>query len=325
METPTVQEEKLGVVLNDLYDMEQSNYQTLRIIQNIDQRIQSLGIKKNFKQINQNFFSFTKRKSTWQHRAYIAGTILGVLLPILYFFVISDASIEGIWDIVLLIVVMAFVGGVCTWGLTYLAKYADAAAYKMEQIKEKKDWKDNLQKQFAQRQVDLENDQRRVTYELEVREQLKKEKQEVEKVLQGGRNTIHEMYERAGIAGDYRNLIPMRYMASYYNLGISKKLDGTDGLYYLVRQELRADQFNASLQEISSKMDTLINVQSDIYRELVQIDHDVRNMTDELVDSIYSSASAVQAEIAKGTRISQYMSNQIEKQNSYLSTIANRW
>ena len=137
---------------------------------------------------------------------------------------------------------------------------------------------------------------------------------------------IQTMYDDAGIDSAYRKLIPIRYMFDYYKLGISRKLEGTDGLYYLVRQELRADQFNASLQDISSKMSTLIKGQSEVYRELCEANNRSAKMIGELINHVdnmssnmISEAVNIRGEIAKGTQVAAYTAKRMEAEISYLS------
>lgn len=69
-------------------------------------------------------------------------------------------------------------------------------------------------------------------------------------------------------------------MNKFIRLNISNHLEGTNGLYYLVRLELTADAFQYSLDEISQKLDQVIDRQHDIYNELCAVNTKIDRMVD---------------------------------------------
>ena len=69
-------------------------------------------------------------------------------------------------------------------------------------------------------------------------------------------------------------------------LGIAHQLGGANGLYYLVRQEMRGDRLQYSLDEISRKLDDIISNQHQIYYEIT----DMNNKCSQLISQAEKSA-----------------------------------
>lgn len=91
-------------------------------------------------------------------------------------------------------------------------------------------------------------------------------------------------------AGKDKDLIPIGYMHEFIRLGIATHLEGADGLYYLVRNELRADQFQCSIEEISCKLDTVIDKQREIYGVISDMNHRCDYLVEQTKKSIKLSA-----------------------------------
>ena len=119
---------------------------------------------------------------------------------------------------------------------------------------------------------------------------------------------LEKLYDAVGIDKDFRKLIPIGYMNDFARLGIATKLEGVDGLYYLVLQELRADCFQCTLNDISSKLDTLIDKQSMLYRAVVHIGAKV----DSLAESIERETMMVMNQIKSLDNVSEQLKNSNE-------------
>lgn len=115
---------------------------------------------------------------------------------------------------------------------------------------------------------------------------LKERKSEAERQLQN-------FYIQAGIDSRFRNIVAMGYMNEFINLGISRKLEGADGLYYLIMQELRWDQMQYTLEEISSKLDAVIDNQRLIHSDLKKMNRESKYMIDRVVRGVNNLNSNV--------------------------------
>lgn len=140
---------------------------------------------------------------------------------------------------------------------------------------------------------------------------LKERKSEAEHQLQN-------FYVQAGIDSRFRNIIAMGYMNEFINLGISRKLEGADGLYYLILQELRWDQMMLTMEEISAKLDEVIDNQRMLHMDLVEMNQKSSKMIGELMNGVQNLNANVNElksiEQYNGTRIRQ----ELEFQNFML-------
>lgn len=144
--------------------------------------------------------------------------------------------------------------------------------------------------------------------------------------------TIREQYDRTtdmlmsfydllNIDSKFRNIHPLGYMCEFINLGISNKLEGADGLYYLVLKELRYDQMQYSLYEISSKLDKIINNQRAIYSELCQINYTADQMHRAILTLVTEAQNQteLQKQINEKSEINNYILQRISSEQEYQS------
>ena len=139
---------------------------------------------------------------------------------------------------------------------------------------------------------------------------------------------LNELYDKVGIDAKYRNIVPIAYMNEFINLGISTKLEGADGLYYLTMKELRMDQMQYKLDTIITKLDSLIDKQHSIYFELMNINNKCDTMaiatarqTDALLNqnSLIKDQNALLSKIERDSEITRYNSERIAKEQEYQS------
>lgn len=108
--------------------------------------------------------------------------------------------------------------------------------------------------------IDLsrKNDRERIIALDEQKNNLLKRKAESESKLK-------EFYEKININEKFRGILPMSYMAEFIKLGIATKLEGADGLYYLVLKELKDTEFKYS---ITAKLDEAVQKEQSLHKEL---------------------------------------------------------
>ena len=321
-------EKELGEALNAIYDMEKERYQTMRLNNELYAKTRRLAIPKY---ITQPPAYSTKIAPGMLFMKLFGG--LGLVLGVVIYFKIIDAMDEPNLPAGLILLLVFGIGilwgGLFLCGSGFIGYKIDCALCDSAERKEREAWEAKNAPRFEAYRRAVIEDQNRVEREKQLVNRLEAERMSLRDLEEEESDTLAELYEKAGIGADYRKLIPMRYMANFFNLGVSRKLEGTDGLYYLVRQELRADQFNASLQEISAKMDTIISKQSEIYNELQAIERQnseiIREMDNGFAgvsSSISSSAAGTQKSIESS--VSRYVSSCVDRQNSYMM-LASHW
>ena len=148
---------------------------------------------------------------------------------------------------------------------------------------------------------------------------LAKEYNLLQAKLQESNTQLQKFYNIAGIDQTYRNIYPIGYMYELTRLGISNKLNGTDGLYYLVRQELRYDAFHYQLQEISNKLDVIIDQNKAIYSELKAINSKCDTLIEQSIRQMNQTDLMNRSidEIAKNSSIAAYNSDRCSKELEY--------
>ena len=137
--------------------------------------------------------------------------------------------------------------------------------------------------------------------------------------LKEAEEKLSSFYKIVEIDKRFCNLISMGYMNEFIHLGVSSKLDGTDGLYYLIMKELRMDQIQSTLDDISNKLDYLIDQQHGIYSELLEVNKKCDTMIDSVVraaDSVSNSNKKI-TEIANSTEIAAYNSERLSRELEY--------
>lgn len=171
----------------------------------------------------------------------------------------------------------------------------------------------------ANYQKALTADANRIKLENKQKELLQNQRRLIYQRMDEAAKKLRRFYAVCNIDGDYRNLVSVGYMHEFIRLGVSKQLYGVNGLYYLIRKELRADQLQHTLDEISYKLDTIIDNQSKVYTEIV----DMNNKCDRLCAATLRMAKDVAANksslkaIQENSEIAAYNTERIEAENRY--------
>ncbi len=146
---------------------------------------------------------------------------------------------------------------------------------------------------------------------------------------------LAKMYDAVGIDDDYRNIVPIAYMDKFVRLGIATKLEGADGLYYLIRKELQFEQMNQKLDVIIDKLDSIIDKQHDLYSELVALNSKCDNMISSSIrqtnailaqnkaiyqqNNLISNQNALMEKIQSDTQIAAYNSDRMAREQEYMN------
>ncbi|MBR3817310.1 MAG: hypothetical protein IKJ27_11365 [Clostridia bacterium] len=272
----------LKKAISILYDMELNNYCVNESIKTLDWRIGNLGYEKEIKKpiLDKEFLDLEIIKNI----AMIAG-VLGMAFGVYAAF---QMGLGGFTVLVLPLCIGIGFGMFALFG-AFIGLVVDIIRTIHRNSAIKKRYKAKL-KAYEQEIIDDDN---RVSFELEQREILVEKRNLLADRLYESQNMLADFYRRAGIDNKFRNLVAMGYMHEYISLGISNKLGGADGLYYLIMQELRWEQMQCTLDEISSKLDMIIDNQRQVYSDLKRMNRESIGMIDKLIDGIKNINSNV--------------------------------
>lgn len=303
-----------------LYDMELNNYMMTRNIQWIDYKISQLGKKK----------TFTKPEREYDNRLAIetvdpsvkVGMIVGGIIG-----VFSGLIWGASWsDIGLLSFICALIGAAILGFAFFLGGALIGLLVGL--IKGKMEIDDNNDKLYEEHkmvegmyELSVQLDEERVERELQEKDVLIAQKNALIARRKEAKARLSYFYDKMGIDENYRNLMPIAYMHEFIRLNISKKLEGVDGLYYLVSRELKADKMYLKLEEISSKFDTIIDNQHRLYGELTRINERCEQMIENACAAaeIAAENNSLLQEAVQNTEIAAYNSERIATENEYQS------
>ncbi len=296
-------ESNLRQAIDILYDMEINNYMMTRSIKEIDRKISGLGRIKNIAEPTLSE-PYTEVKA-WAGGGMFIGAGLGILIGLF------SSCGGGLGAGIINVLKLGFIGYVV--GIlsgTILGMVRKSA----ERSKDKKKYQEDL-REYSRK---IANDDRRVELENQQIAYLKKQKANLCIKLAQSNHLLKQFYNKVNIDETYRNLVPIGYMVEFMRLGIANKLEGADGLYYLVRRELRDDMLRRSLDEISSKLDVIIDNQSRLYQELKNTNKKVDKLIQTTIDNSRRMENSLN-KIEYNTGIAAYNSQRAAKEASYQS------
>ena len=287
--------------------MELNNYLMTRAMEALNKKYNKLGKKKTFNEPTQEKRSEMKIFDSLQMGLCIGGLIGGIIGLI-----VGIHARAGFLNIIKDIL-LYFVIGTVVVAILFIVK--EIIRVKWDADKKKQEY----EKAMKEYNKNLSNDANRVKTEKKQKDVVAKEYNLLKAKLEESKAQLQKFYNRAGIDATYRNIYPIGYMNELARLGVSNKLDGADGLYYLVRQELRYDSFNYQLQEISNKLDVIIDQNKAIYSELREINVKCDRMIDLSLQQMKQTDQLGKSidEIAQSSSIAAYNSNRCSKELEY--------
>ena len=294
-----------------LYNMELNNYFMTIAIQELNENINKLGKSKVISQPRRGITDVTMADTIPMFIVICA--IIGAIVGVIAGFNEQD---EGL----ILSILLALIDGVVF--LLGGAAAGAAIGFIYYLIKKGIDISERQQKySYAKNSYEhqLAEEPKRIAREKKQREILINQRNALINRKKEATIKLNQFYQIMRIDKQYRNIVPIGYMYEFMRLGISQKLEGADGLYYLVRQELRADQMQHTLEDISNKLDTIINNQHQLHKELVNLDYKCETLIREAKKSAELSAKNNQLlqEAVVNTSISAYNSQRIKQELKY--------
>lgn len=308
--------------LSILYDMELNDYMMSKTIDKLNYEINIRGYSRH----DIKAPVFAKARFEWSVFFMTLAACCGV--SAVYYaihYLITEETILG--KIMMFLfggpIVGIIIGAICG---VFVAPIVCAVVYFYKKSKYTREY----EKELSSYERIMDKDDARVQKELVQRDMFIEQRDMLIRKQNESRSRLNGFYNSLGIDRNYRNLIPIGYMYELCRLGVSNKLSGTDGLYYLVRKELRYDKLQYSLDEISSKLDTIISKQSDIYDEISSVNSKCDNLISQTKRSAELAAKNNQlvSNVVKNTSITNYQLQRTNAELEYQNTmkwITNRW
>lgn len=307
--------------IQTIYNMEQNIYLMQNVLNDLDGQISRLGKQEHFSEpekrtVYADFDNYIG-KSTG------ASVLIAFIISIINIFIklekagggalsgakfsaLGSGFVFGFWCFVIAIAIGLIIGSIITFAKK--SEQQDRAKRKYERA-----YKNYLEK--------IDNDTARVNVELaEKRILIAKRNMLKQKMSESGR-LLYDMYLKSEIDKNYWGIIPIGYMNEFLRLKITDHLGGTDGLYYLVKREIKTDRLQYTVDEINSKLDTIIDNQSRIYSDLL----DMKNKGDRLIREtvrkaeIESKNNRTLKKIECNTALDAYYSQQAQAELKYMN------
>lgn len=298
---------KLQQGISILYDLELNDYLMAKAIAKLDNEIASLGkakkINKPVKRTSKSGALFWVGTITTV--IAIIGGVVGAIRSFIgaegFFFkfiVAFGGAIEGA-------IIGAIIGLVIGIIFGVILKSASAS-----------DDERKFKNACECYEKDISADNLRVKNELRRKDFLIKERNTLVKRRNDASRKLNQYYDIMGIDYKYRNLVPIGYMNEFARLGISRHLEGADGLYYLVRNELRFDQMNATLNDIAYSLDTIVDKQRELYAEVTSMNRRCDKLISLTIQNAKNNERSLNR-IAANTSIAAYNSERISQEIAF--------
>lgn len=297
----------LKKAISILYDMELNDYYMSRTIDELNNRIDNLGYRKK---VAAPVYKTNEFKFRYVRNVAIVVGVLFIIISVPDQ-VLSESTLFGkimtaIFYTPFAFIVTSIIYGIplgLLFGLIIKLKNKSGIKIANERIEEE-----------YNKKLKTSND----NYELEIARKniLIKNRDSLIERRKKSAATLRQLYAKSGIDEKFRNIIAMGYMNEFITLGISDKLSGSDGLYYLILQELRWDDMKYTMNEISRKLDTIIDNQRALREDLIDMNKKSTRMINTLIDGVNKVNSSIERtnnniselkaiEIYNGDRISK--------------------
>lgn len=298
---------KLQKGISILYDLELNDYLMAKAIAKLDDEINYLGRPKKI--------SKPVKGSTESGALYWIGTITviaaiigGIIEAIISFieaegfffkFIVAfGGAIEGA-------IIGAIIGLIIGLIVSIFLKSSSISAAE----RKFKNACDQYEKDVSADNIRVQNELRRKDFLIKERNSLVNRRNEASRKLR-------KYYDVMGIDNKYRNLVPIGYMNEFARLGISRHLEGADGLYYLVRNELRFDQMNATLNDIAYSLDSIVDRQRELYAEVTSMNRRCDKMISLTLQNAKNTERSLNR-ISENTSIAAYNSERISQELAF--------
>lgn len=306
--------------IQTIYNMEQNIYLMQNVLNDLDGQISRLGKQEHFSEpetrtVYADFDNYIGKSAG-------ASVLIAFIISIINIFIklekaggalsgakfsaLGSGLVFGFWCFVIAIAIGLIIGSIITFAKK--SEQQDRAKRKYERA-----YKNYLEK--------IDNDTARVNAELAEKRILIAKRNMLKQKMSESSRLLYDMYLKSGIDKNYWGIIPIGYMNEFLRLKITDHLGDTDGLYYLVKREIKTDILQYTVDEINSKLDTIIDNQSRIYSDLL----DMKNKGDRLIREtvrkaeIESKNNRTLKKIECNTALDAYYSQQAQAELKYMN------
>lgn len=314
--------------IQSLYDMEANIYLMKNTLIDLDKKISMLAIEKRYNEPEKgtvwvDFGGYVSKSATI---CFLISFIISIINMFIQFEKNDGGILSGIsslgsslvfafWCSLILLIIGLVIG--CIIGIC-------------EKVEKSNDEKRKYNSEYNNYIKNLENDFVRVSFEKNEKEILLSKRKMIYDKIKVSELLLKDMYLKSGIDKNYCGIIPIGYMNEFIRLGISNHFDGTDGLYYLVRQEIRSDKLQFTVDEINNKLDTIIDNQNRLFAELREIRNQGNRIIKETIKSaeIASKNNEALKNIERNTALDAYYTQQLNSELRYrnnMDIIFNKW
>lgn len=310
-----------------LYDMELNNYMMSCCIQNIAQTMSGLKKRRIISKPIYTVTSFQKKKNKFNN-CVIIGALIGFILGGIIALIIGcnagggvDVALTAPFAIIyygaIVGVIGTFIGIIIGCVQTKKTEKENNENCKLLELQDKENYKRAIEKY----NYDCRKERERLEEEGILYAQLLLEKNTLEKQLTESKNTLKQLYDDADIEPAYRNLVAIGYMNELISIEAATQLKGSNGLYYLVRKELRQDNLEGILNGISDQLNTIISQNNRLHNELMLMNQESVRLSGKILSELKETSKAQMEmnnsmrSIERNTRYSSY-SNALTSYNT---------
>lgn len=260
-----------------LFEMEKNIYMSRLLYHNLENVINGMDFNSQLKPPSRpkppQILVFEKSSNNDIPSFFIFGTIIwGIAFAI--FTGITLSMVAGFW----LGILAAIIGLMI---LYWFNEHRDKEEIEEINFKRQRQYENECErykKEYEGYLVKVEKEKKEISIRLNKKEALIIYQRKIKENYQKSKEHIEELYDLMKIDKRFRNIVPMGYMQEFSELGISTQLEGPNGLYYLILQELRWDQMQYTVEEISRNLRSLINQNRKIYSVLCSIESEIASV-----------------------------------------------
>ncbi len=336
-----MQTDEISQAIFILYDMESNNCLMDKTIDELNYKISKYGISKNVTKPTRNIAQNPERSTgNYLRFAGLNGAIIGAIFGVIITIVkLAQNPLSHIISTIIAFVLSSLIDAViygiicgaigCIVGLLIrflIIVPKDRSTVKAQQIQ--------FDQQFTSAtnsyNAALRQDKKRVEYELKQKQLLIKERDQLIKRRSEAGKKLQSFYGHVKIDPNFQNIVTMSIMEEMVRLKISTKLEGTDGLYYLTKQELNNLKLWDYLEGIGRKLDNVLDKLDDIADAIDCLGKKINELNSTcyslVQETIKANELSVQrnellSEISTNTALSLYHQERIAKEQSYQSAL----
>lgn len=186
----------------------------------------------------------------------------------------------------------------------------------------------NYDEAMIQYEQDLLDDKARVTREIIAKKFIESEIESVERRLSESQKRLQEMYNFGVVYPKYRNLVMINSICEYLKSGRCNSLDGPDGAYNILENEMRLDRIILQLDQVIERLDQIrmnqyllysaIQTANNTAREIIQSIKEIATKIDSLTIKDYDYTEQIQA-IQATSSLTAYNIERVNKELHYMN------